>query len=84
MTRIFSLTVIALMALNSISWAQPGRRPGSSQGGSGRSQLANFGRKAPQVGEQLPDITLFRADGSPLKLRDLKGHYSVLVFGCLT
>jgi peroxiredoxin len=45
---------------------------------------SSFERSAPKVGELLPDIKALDADGKPLELRSLKGHYSVLVFGCLT
>jgi hypothetical protein len=32
----------------------------------------------------LPDVSGFDASGGVIRLRDLKGHYTVLVFGCLT
>jgi peroxiredoxin len=44
----------------------------------------SFEQSAPKVGELLPDVSALDADGKPLELRSLKGHYSVLVFGCLT
>jgi len=43
-----------------------------------------FDSTSPDVGEPLPDVTVFDADGKPFALRRLKDHYTVLVFGCLT
>ena len=40
--------------------------------------------QAPSVGDPLPDVILHTADGNEMNLTDLKGSYSVLVFGCLT
>jgi len=36
------------------------------------------------LGQTLPDITVYDAEGKEFKLSSLKGDYSVLVFGCLT
>jgi hypothetical protein len=38
----------------------------------------------PQVGEALPDVEARDQQGRPFHLRALKGHFTVLVFGCLT
>ncbi len=43
-----------------------------------------FESSSPAVGESLPDVSLFDADGQPIHLKNLKGNYTVLVFGCLT
>ncbi len=43
-----------------------------------------FQRKAPDVGERVPNLTAFRADGSKVQLFELGGKPTVLVFGCLT
>ena len=52
---------------------------------SARNQLqSGFNAKAPAIGAELPDASGFTADGEPINLRELKGEYSVLVFGCLT
>jgi len=40
--------------------------------------------RLPQVGTRMPDVQIFDAEGEPFSTRDLKGDYSVLVFGCLT
>lgn len=43
-----------------------------------------FQRLAPLIGEPLPDVTVYASDGSPFRTSDLKGHFTVLTFGCLT
>ncbi len=48
------------------------------------SVARSFAARAPQVGQQLPDVTIFDAQGNPFPLAQLRGHYTVLVFGCLT
>ena len=62
-------------------------RPASAAAGaaSAREQVNwQFESKAPGIGEPLPDITVLDAEGRDFPLRDLRGSYSVLVFGCLT
>ena len=50
-----------------------------------RERLAKmFERSSPPLNSPLPDITVFDADGHPFELSTLEGHYSVIVFGCLT
>ncbi|MCB9875000.1 MAG: hypothetical protein H6821_12555 [Planctomycetaceae bacterium] len=46
--------------------------------------MQGFDRKAPAVGEKLPDLNAYNAAGEPVQLGSLKGNYTVLVFGCLT
>jgi cytochrome oxidase Cu insertion factor (SCO1/SenC/PrrC family) len=43
-----------------------------------------FDDSSPPLGSPLPDITAFDADGHEINLGSLKGHWSVIVFGCLT
>jgi len=38
----------------------------------------------PLVGDPLPDVAIYAADGSPFRTSDLRGHYTVLTFGCMT
>ncbi len=74
MSRIaFSLLVILASAHAAL--AQPGSSGASSRPG-------GFG--LPQVGSALPDVTVFNDDSSEFSTKSLRGHYSVLVFGCLT
>jgi len=55
----------------------PGGRPGRALGGPSRESGA-------LVGQPLPDIAVYDAQGKVFSLSSLKGDYSVLVFGCLT
>lgn len=43
-----------------------------------------FVRAHPAVGDALPDVEVFTPDGQPFRTKDLRGHYAVLTFGCLT
>ncbi|MDP7020278.1 MAG: PQQ-like beta-propeller repeat protein [Pirellulaceae bacterium] len=43
-----------------------------------------FEKSKPAVGEMLPDVSGYSPDGKELPLKSLRGHYTVLVFGCLT
>ena len=44
-----------------------------------------FEAAAPDVGQPVPDISVYSASGEKVRFRDLvEGHYSVVVFGCLT
>ncbi len=44
----------------------------------------DFLEEKPAVGESLPDLTVYSPDGKEFKTADLRGHYTVLSFGCLT
>lgn len=43
-----------------------------------------LGDDDPNVGDLLPDITIYNDKGEPIALRSLKGKFKVIVFGCLT
>ncbi len=59
-----------------IAAAQNGR----PQGASPRQRVnGRFDQNSPNIGELLPDVSVYDADGKPLKLRSLKGNYTVLV-----
>ena len=63
------------------------RRPESkaNKSESGRDRVSGrFNDASPKLGELLPDVGGYTADGKPVRLRSLKGDYKVLVFGCLT
>ncbi len=79
-TRIIHLPALVLaLALATAASAQPPRgerpRPGSQR----------FEETAPNVGEAVPDVALYDESGKEQKLREIvRGHYTVLVLGCLT
>ncbi len=43
-----------------------------------------FLQSTPLIGDELPNVEIYSADGTPFRTADLRGHYSVLTFGCLT
>lgn len=43
-----------------------------------------FLKKSPTIGDALPDLIVYSADGKEFKTSSLRGHYTVLSFGCLT
>ena len=67
-----SLTAILVLAFSLVADAQP------------RNGLGRGGFSLPAVGSTLPDVTVFDEEGEPFTTTSLRGHYSVLVFGCLT
>ena len=65
-----SLPVVLTLTFVSSAIAQPGFGPGRGI--------------FPAVGSVLPDVTVYDEDGKEFSTKALRGHYSVLVFGCLT
>ena len=59
-------------------------RPARTGLSPGQVLVLRFDRTAPQIGDLLPDAAGLDATGKQFKLRSLKGHYTVLTFGCLT
>lgn len=51
-------------------------------GGTASAQVG--GRGFPAVGAALPEVTLRDDRGEEFSTAKLRGHYTVLVFGCLT
>jgi hypothetical protein len=43
-----------------------------------------FDETSPAIGAPLPDVMCYDADGNEIKLQSLRGHHTVLLFGCLT
>ncbi|MDP1563665.1 MAG: hypothetical protein Q8M16_19975 [Pirellulaceae bacterium] len=74
------LMSICLWGATTPSWAQP---PGRAESPRDAVDSA-FNRKSPEVGDTVPNLAAYRADGSTVRLHDLKGKHTVLVFGCLT
>jgi len=48
------------------------------------AQSGPGGWRLPAVDSMLPDVTVYDERGEEFSTRSLRGHYSVLVFGCLT
>ena len=78
------LVLAAVLAMTGNTSASYGQAP--NQGAqSGRSQVSSaFKRASPGIGESIPEVTVYTADGKKFSTSQLKGSYTVLVFGCLT
>ena len=48
-----------------------------AQRGPGRANV-------PEAGSQLPDVLVYDEQGNEFSTKNLRGHHTVLVFGCLT
>ena len=68
------------------SSTEPSKQQRAARTGLSAAQVLTqrFDRSAPQIGDPVPDVAGFDEDGNEFKLRSLKGHYTVLTFGCLT
>jgi cytochrome oxidase Cu insertion factor (SCO1/SenC/PrrC family) len=49
-----------------------------------RQRERDFVVARPAVGDALPSLEIYTPDGRPFSTADLRGHFTVLVFGCLT
>ena len=78
-TRTPRTALTLAFALTAAVAAQP-PGPGRERPGSQR-----FEETAPAVGEAVPDVVVYDESGKEQKLREIvRGHYTVLVLGCLT
>ncbi len=78
-----SALVAGLAWLTAVRGQEPAK-PGDKPDADRRAQVERFGKASPKLGELAPDASAFDAGGKPVRLRELTGHYTVLVFGCLT
>ncbi len=91
-----ALTLTLLLAGPTLAQRGPGsRRPGTAAPGGRGAEARGAGPRqavdgrfeaaAPAVGEPMPALTLYDAEGEDVELRQLlHGHYTVMVLGCLT
>ena len=73
--RFVSLLVIAMAF---VAW------PADIQAQRMQEREEEFLKSKPLVDDPLPDVTVYSPDGMEFKTADLRGHYTVLTFGCLT
>ena len=73
----------ALLAIGMVGLLQSGLAFG--QAGMGMAASPRFD-VAPEIGEQIPDLTIVDDQGNPVNLIELAGQspYTVLTLGCLT
>lgn len=83
--RLFAASLAVPLFAGGLLPAQQRPGPPSGNRDAGRNSVVrSFERNAPAIGSMIPDVRGYTADGKPFSLRDLKGQYTVLVFGCLT
>lgn len=76
------MRIVSLFALALTFVAWPANV--QAQKGQGQEREEDFLKAKPAVGDPLADVTVYSPDGSPFKTSDLRGHFTVLTFGCLT
>jgi len=69
-----TLTLAALLLALPPALAQKGKKLSDEE----------FVTARPAVGDVIPDVSVFDQSGKELKTSSLRGHYTVLTFGCLT
>ena len=63
---------------------QSGGKKGALKQREAKEREEEFVNARPTVGDPLPVMTVYTSDGKPVTTADLRGHYTVLTFGCLT
>ena len=81
--RCISLLLLLALLVTSAA-AQQRDRASRGRGRGPRAGSARIERSGLRVGMTLPDVSAYDADGNELRMSELRGHYTVLVFGCLT
>lgn len=74
--RMFSLLTVVCCLLVSTS--------ADAQQMTMREREDRFELAKPVIGDLLPSVEVYTNDGQAFKTDDLRGHYTVLTFGCLT
>jgi hypothetical protein len=73
------------ITMDEVRGSSSGRPTGGSRGGGpGSPGASTLERSGLALGQQMPDVTVFDANGDKFSLSSVKGKYAVLVFGCLT
>ncbi len=78
------ITIGALVVCFIAGWANIWGQETPKADESSQRRPSEFERRSPSIGERLPDVEVYDAQGNRFRLSVLRGHYTVLVFGCLT
>ena len=82
MTRRFPRPIGAAALVLSLSLAAV---PAMAQESPFEGVNRRFNDVAPKIGESLPALSVYDLEGRAVQIRELvRGHYTVLVLGCLT
>lgn len=69
---------LCVLTLAFVAW------PSDIQAQKMQEREEEFLKAKPLVDDPLPDVTVYSPDGTAFKTADVRGHYTVLTFGCLT
>jgi hypothetical protein len=88
-TILFSATLATapVVAQQSESVGSLRKAPVAKRAGENRTEAdadRRFEKTRPHIGETIPHVVAYDDSGSPLSLGKLRGHFTVLTFGCLT
>lgn len=84
MIRPMSLTAMVMLSIAIISASAEEDKEAQSRSPRFMRDSDEFAKSGLKIGDGLPNLTAYDADGKPFKLSQLKGSYSVIVLGCLT
>jgi hypothetical protein len=59
-------------------------QPGIASAQERKKSEAEFVRSRPAIGDAIPDVVIYDSTGKEVRTSELRGHYTVLTFGCLT
>ncbi len=76
--------MLAMLGLVSASFAQPFDREGRRGDWRGGAMRGRFEASGLKTGSSFPAIDIYDAGGKPFNTASLKGHFTVVVSGCLT
>jgi cytochrome oxidase Cu insertion factor (SCO1/SenC/PrrC family) len=89
MTKVRTLLTVAALVAMTTGAAQAQDRGGrGGRGGDGDNQRGGMPKMlregSPQIGQTIPNVTIYDARGNEIEIHALKGKHKVIVFGCLT
>jgi hypothetical protein len=73
-SSLFALGLLLVLVPEGVQAQQEGNKKSEEE----------FVLESPSVGDPLPSVTVYAPDGNEVRTSDLRGHYTVLKFGCLT
>ena len=82
MSRLLMGTALSLLIL--LPWNRHATAQQRSSFSGRQAMQQRFDRAAPELGSAFPDLRAYDDEGKEFAFNTLRGHYTVLVFGCLT